>query len=52
MPAKSEAQRAWAYGVKGPKWAKAHHYDNPGKLPARVKKTKKSRPRTKKGKRS
>lgn len=37
MPAKSEAQRKWAFGVKGAKWAKAHHYDNIGKLPARVK---------------
>ncbi len=38
MPAKSTAQRKWAFGVKGAAWAKAHHYDNPGKLPARVKK--------------
>jgi hypothetical protein len=38
MPAKSQAQRKWAFGVKGAKWAKAHHYDNPGKLPKRVKK--------------
>lgn len=37
MPAKSEAQRKWAYGVKGKKWAEAHHYDNKGKLPKRVK---------------
>ncbi len=37
MPAKSAAQRRWAFGVKGKKWAKAHHFDTPGKLPARVK---------------
>jgi hypothetical protein len=38
MPAKSQAQRKWAFAVKGAKWAKAHHFDNPGKLPKRVKK--------------
>ena len=37
MPAKSEAQRKWAFGVKGPAWAKAHHFDTKGKLPARAK---------------
>ena len=37
MPAKSQAQRKWAFAVKGKKWAKAHHFDNKGKLPARVK---------------
>lgn len=44
MPAKSEAQRRFIYGVKGKAFAKAHHFDNPGKLPARVgkKKTKKA----------
>lgn len=36
-PARSEAQRRWAFGVKGAKWAKAHHFDNKGKLPKRVK---------------
>ena len=41
MPAKSQAQRKWAYGVKGPAWAKAHHMDNEGKLPKKV--TKKTR---------
>jgi len=40
MPAKSEAQRKWVYGVKGAEWAKKHHYDNPGKLPKRVAKKK------------
>jgi hypothetical protein len=33
MPAESEAQRKWAFGVKGAAWAKKHHFDNPGKLP-------------------
>ena len=37
MPAKSSQQRKWAFGVKGPAWAKAHHFDNPGKLPQHVK---------------
>ena len=35
MPAQSEQQRKWAYGVKGAAWAKAHHFDNKGKLPKR-----------------
>jgi hypothetical protein len=38
VPAESQAQRRWAFGVKGEKWAKRHHFDNPGKLPKRVKK--------------
>jgi hypothetical protein len=33
MPAKSQKQRAWAFAVKGPAWAKKHHFDNKGKLP-------------------
>jgi len=33
MPARSEQQRKWAFAVKGEKWARAHHYDNKGKLP-------------------
>ena len=33
MPAVSEQQRKWAFAVKGEKWARAHHYDNKGKLP-------------------
>jgi len=37
MPAKSEAQRRWAFGRMGAKWAKKHHFDNPGKLPASAK---------------
>lgn len=39
-PAKSQAQRAYIFAVKGKKWAKAHHFDNKGKLPARAKKRK------------
>ena len=38
MPAVSEKQRAWAFAVKGPAWARAHHFDTPGKLPAHVRK--------------
>ena len=38
MPAKSEAQRRWAFGRMGARWAKKHHFDNPGKLPRRVQK--------------
>jgi len=33
MPAKSEQQRKWAFASKGMKWARAHHFDNQGKLP-------------------
>ena len=36
MPAKSQKQRAWAFGVKGPAWAKKHHMDNKGPLPEKV----------------
>lgn len=46
MPAKSEAQRRFIYGVKGKKFAEAHHFDNKGKLPAKVKpKAKKVKPK-------
>ena len=45
MPAQSQAQRAWAFGVMGAAWAKAHHFDNEGKLPARVAKKKKRKKR-------
>lgn len=38
MPAKSSQQRRWAFGVKGEEWARAHHFDTPGKLPKRVRK--------------
>ena len=37
MPAKSNAQRRFIYGVKGKKFAEAHGFDTKGKLPARVK---------------
>ena len=37
MPAVSAAQRRWAFGRMGAKWARKHHYDHPGKLPARAK---------------
>ena len=47
MPARSQAQRRWAYGVKGAKWARKHHFNNKGKLPARVKKRKTTRRRRK-----
>ncbi len=43
MPAKSNAQRKWAFAVKGTKWAKEHHFDTPGKLPERVAKKKPKR---------
>ncbi len=36
MPAVSSQQRKWAFAVKGPAWAKEHHFDNPGKLPKYV----------------
>jgi hypothetical protein len=46
MPAKSESQRRFIYGVKGAKFAKKHHFDNKGKLPERVgKKKAKGKPR-------
>ena len=38
MPAKSQAQRALLNAKFGHKWVKEHHFDNPGKLPAHVKK--------------
>ena len=36
MPAKSEAQRKFLYAKFGKGWAKRHHFNNRGKLPARV----------------
>jgi len=33
MPARSQRQRAWAFGNKGAAWARRHHFDNPGSLP-------------------
>lgn len=43
MPAKSRKQRAWAFAVKGPAWAKRHGFDNKGKLPKRARKKKKGK---------
>lgn len=40
MPAVSQAQRGHLYHKFGAAWAKRHHYDNPGKLPARAKRAK------------
>jgi len=34
MPAESQAQRGFIFAKFGPAWAKEHHFDNPGKLPA------------------
>lgn len=48
MPAKSQAQRAYLNAKFGHAWVKKHHFDNPGKLPARVGK-KKPRKRKRKG---
>ena len=36
MPARSEAQRKLLYARFGAAWVKRHHFDNPGKLPAKV----------------
>jgi hypothetical protein len=38
MPAKSEKQRKFLNWKFGHKWVKNHHFDNPGKLPKKVKK--------------
>ncbi len=37
MPAKSQAQRKLLNARFGHAWVKAHHFDNKGKLPAKVK---------------
>lgn len=37
MPARSEAQRRYLYARFGKAWVERHHFDNPGKLPTRVK---------------
>jgi hypothetical protein len=47
MPAVSEAQRKYLNWKKGHGWVKRHHFDNKGKLPARVGKKK---PKRKRGK--
>ena len=36
MPAVSQAQRAYLNWHFGHAWVKRHHFDNKGKLPARV----------------
>ncbi|HET9676104.1 MAG TPA: hypothetical protein VFP21_01205 [Solirubrobacterales bacterium] len=38
MPAVSQAQRRFLYATKGAAWVHLHHFDNPGKLPARKRK--------------
>lgn len=40
MPARSQAQRRWAFGKMGSRWARKHHFANKGKLPARKKRKK------------
>jgi len=35
-PAVSSQQRKWAFAVKGPAWARRHHFDTPGPLPRYV----------------
>lgn len=37
MPAKSQAQRKYLNAKFGHKWVKAHHFDNKGPLPKKVK---------------
>ncbi len=48
MPARSQAQRAYLNMKFGHEWVKAHHFDNKGKLPKHVGKTKRSKGRKKK----
>lgn len=36
MPAKSAAQRRAIYAKFGPAWARRHHFNNKGKLPAKA----------------
>lgn len=50
MPAKSEAQRKALNAKFGHAWVKKHHFDNTGKLPARVKPKGKSKGRVKRSK--
>jgi hypothetical protein len=44
MPAKSEAQRKLLNAKFGHAWTKRHHFDNKGKLPARIHKRKGKKP--------
>jgi hypothetical protein len=40
MPARSQAQRAFIFATKGEAFARKHHFDNRGKLPAHAPKRK------------
>jgi hypothetical protein len=40
MPSRSQAQRSLLAAKFGPEWMHEHHFDNPGRLPAHVKKGK------------
>jgi hypothetical protein len=42
MPATSQAQRELLNAKFGHKWVQAHHFDNKGKLPEKVRKKKPS----------
>lgn len=48
MPARSEAQRRLLNAKFGHAWAKQHHFDNKGKLPAKAGKKKAGRTKGKK----
>lgn len=43
MPAKSAAQRRWAFGAMGEAWARKHHFDTKGKLPEHANSKKRAR---------
>ncbi len=45
MPAVSRQQQKWAFAVKGPAWAKAHHFDQLDVAKAASSKLKKRRKR-------
>jgi len=47
MPAVSQAQRRYLNWHFGHQWVKEHHFDNRGKLPARVRQGKAKRKRGK-----
>lgn len=47
MPAKSQAQRRLLNAKFGHEWVKEHHFDNKGKLPAKVKPKAKAKKRSK-----
>lgn len=48
MPAVSQAQRGYLAHKFGPEWMREHHFDNPGKLPKRVKAVKNAKKNLKK----